>query len=133
MEVYQIIFEILLYLSEGVILFYYAHGMFEQKYSTAVSLPCIFLGYAILFTVYQFDNAVLNSFAILAVNALLFILLYNCNFNTACFHSVLLLCIMGACEWILIFIISTILHQGFNAYQSNFNIHILNVVSSKLV
>lgn len=133
MEVYQIIFEILLYLSEGLIIFYYARGMFEQKYSTAVSLPCIFLGYAILFTVYQFDNAALNSCAILAVNALLFILLYNCNIKTACFHSVLLLCIMGTCEWILIFIISTILHQGFNSYHSNFNIHILNVVSSKLV
>ncbi len=133
MEVYQTIFEVLLYLCEGLIIFYYARRMFTQKYRTALSLPCVFLGYAVLFTIYQFDNAVLNSCMILAVNTLLFILLYNCNIKTAFFHSMLLLCIMVACEWILIFIISTVLHQGFNAYRSDLNIHILNIVSSKLV
>ena len=33
MEAYQIIFNILLYFSEGLILFYYADSFFERKYS----------------------------------------------------------------------------------------------------
>lgn len=133
MAVYQIIFEILLYITEGWIVFYYARGMFEQKHKTAISLPCILCGYAILFFVYQFDDAFLNSCAILIINTLIFISLYNCNLKTAFFHSVLLLCVMVACEWILIFTISTILHEDFNAYQGDFHIHVLNVVFSKLV
>lgn len=132
MAVYQTIFEILLYISEGWIVFYYARGMFKQKHKTVISLPCILFGYAILFFIYQFDNALLNTCAIFIINTLIFVLLYNCNLKTAFFHSVLLLCMMGACEWILIFTISTILHEDFNAYQGDFYIHVLNVVFSKL-
>ena len=133
MAAYQTIFEILLYVSEGLIIFYYAHRMFEQKYSNIKSMAFIALGYTILFLVYKFDIALLNICFIALINTLIFILLYNCNFKTAFFHSIMLICIMGACEWILIFIISTILHEDFNAYQNDFTIHVFNIITSKTI
>lgn len=131
MVVYQTIFELLLYFSEGLIVFYYARCMFKQKYSDAKSLAVITLGHVILFMVYKLDIALLNMCFIALFNILIFMFLYNCNFKTAFFHSAILVCIMGACEWFLIFIISTILHENFNAYQDNFTIHVLNIITSK--
>lgn len=133
MEVYQTIFEAFLYLFEGLIIFYYARNMFEQKFRTSVSITFLFLGYLVLFFVYKLDLTTLNMFAILVVNVLIFSFLYNCNFKTVLFHSFLLLCIMVACEWFSIFTISAILHKDFNAYQDNFSIHVMNIISSKLL
>lgn len=133
MIVYQTIFEIILYMTEGLIIFYYAHSLFEQKYGNLISVSGIFSCYFILYLIYQLDSAYLNVIAILILDTLIFMLLYGCNFKTAIFHSILLAVIMVACEWILIFIISSVLKQDFNAYQNNYNIHILNIISSKLV
>lgn len=133
MVVYKTLFEIILYFTEGLIIFYYAHSLFEQKYNNALSLCGIFSGYLILYGVYLLDNALLNVAVILLIDTLIFTILYNCNIKTALFHSILLVVIMVACEWILIFIISYILKQDFNAYQNNYNIHFLNIISSKFV
>lgn len=133
MAVYKILFEILLYFTEGLIIFYYARALFEQKYNNLISLLGIFSGYIILYGVYLFDNALLNAAAILLVNILIFTILYNCNLKTAVFHSLLLIVLMVACEWMLIFIVSYLLKQNFNAYQNNYSIHVLNIISSKLV
>lgn len=133
MEIYQIIFEIFLYLSEGIIIFYYSRSMFEQKYATWIVLAWICTGYLTLFAVYKLDSAYLNVMAILIIDILIFVFMFNCNIKIAVFHAILLIVIMAACEWILIFIISVILKQDFNAYQNNYYIHIINIVSSKLV
>lgn len=133
MVVYKTLFEIILYFTEGLIIFYYARSLFEQKYNNILSLCGVFSGYLILYSVYLLDSALLNVIAILLIDTLIFTFLYNCNLKTAFFHSILLVVIMVACEWILIFIISYILKQDFNAYQDNYNIHFLNIISSKLV
>lgn len=133
MAVYQMIFEIVLYLTEGLIIFYYARSLFEQKYSNIVSLLLIFAAYLALYFIYKLDRAYLNVIAILIFNILIFIFLYQCDFKTAIFHSVLLVVIMGACEWIVIYIVSGLLERDFNAYQNNYNIHVINVIVSKLV
>ncbi|MCM1114684.1 MAG: GHKL domain-containing protein [Clostridium sp.] len=133
MVVYKTLFEIILYFTEGLIVFYYARSLFEQKYNNILSLCGVFSGYLILYSVYLLDSALLNVIAILLIDTLIFTFLYKCNLKTAFFHSILLVVIMVACEWILIFIISYILKQDFNAYQDNYNIHFLNIISSKLV
>lgn len=133
MVIYKTLFEIILYFTEGLIIFYYARSLFEQKYNNVISLLDIFSSYLVLYGVYLLDNALLNVVAIILLDTLIFTFLYNCNFKTAFFHSILLVVIMVACEWILIFIISYILKQDFNSYQDNYNIHILNIISSKLV
>lgn len=131
MEVYQTIFELFLYFSEGLMIFYYARCMFGQKYSNAKTLAAITLDYAVLFLIYKFDIALLNVCFLLLISILIFIFLFDCNFKTAFFHAAMLLLIMAATEWISIFTISTILEQDFNAYQNNFNIHALNIIFSK--
>ena len=132
METFRFIFDIFLYISEALIVYYYAHTIFEQKFKNSVSLILILLFHAFLFVFYQFDITILNFVLLLVTYLLIFITLYKCNFFTAFLNSILLLAIMLACEWFIIFITSIFLKDDFNAYQNNQFVEIFDIILSKL-
>lgn len=132
MEAYQTVFNIALYFSEALILFYYANSFFKQRYNKKLTILGIITGHIILFGIYYLQSTVVNLIAILVIYCLIFSLLYECKFLTAVFNTILLLVIMVSSEWIIIFITSLILNKDFYAYQDSAALQIFDITLSKL-
>lgn len=132
MAVYQTIFNIILYFTEGLIIFYYANSFFKQKYSMKTTIIGISLSHLILFIIYYANNTILNFIALFVIYCLIFSLLYECRFFTSLFNTILLLAIMVACEWCIIFVTSLFLNKDFYAYQESISLQMFNITLSKL-
>ena len=132
MEAYQIIFNILLYFSEGLILFYYADSFFERKYSALKTVLCVSAFHIALFGIYYLDNTILNLAALFAAYCLVFSLLYKCKILSSIFNSTLLLAVMWICEWAVLFITTLFNDKDFNAYQYSPAVRIFDTTLSKL-
>ncbi len=132
MAVYQTIFNIVLYFTEGLIIFYYANSFFNRKFSTLKTIVGISLSHMLLFGIYYANNTILNFIALFIIYCLIFLLLYDCRFFTAVFNTVLLLVIMVACEWCVIFITSLFLNKDFYAYQESLPLQMFDITLSKL-
>lgn len=132
MAVYQTIFNIILYFSEGLIIFYYANSFFKRKYSTKITIIGISLSHMLLFGIYYANNTILNFIALFTIYCLIFSLLYECRFFTALFNTILLLVIMVTCEWCVIFVTSLFLNKDFYAYQESIPLQMFDITLSKL-
>lgn len=132
MAVYQIIFNIVLYFSEGLIVYYYANSFFQHKYSTPRTIIGIMIPHAVLLCIYYANNTILNFVALFIAYCLIFFLLYKCSFFTALFNTIVLLCIMGASEWCIIFLTSLFLKKDFYAYQESAPLQMFDITLSKL-
>ena len=132
MAVYQIIFNIVLYFSEGLIVYYYANSFFQHKYSTPRTIIGIMIPHAVLLCIYYANNTILNFVALFIAYCLIFFLLYKCGFFTALFNTIVLLCIMGASEWCIIFLTSLFLKKDFYAYQESAPLQMFDITLSKL-
>lgn len=132
MAVYQTIFNIILYFTEGLIIFYYANSFFKRKYSTKITIIGISFSHLVLFGIYYANNAILNFAALLVIYCLILSLLYECRFFTALFNTILLLVIMLACEWCVLFVTSLLLNKNFYAYQESIPLQMFDITLSKL-
>lgn len=132
MAVYQTIFNIILYFTEGLIIFYYANSFFERKYSTKITIVGISLSHMLLFGIYYANNTILNFITLFVLYCLIFSLLYECRFFTALFNTILLLAVMVACEWCVIFTTSLFLNKNFYAYQESIPLQMFDITLSKL-
>lgn len=132
MAVYQTIFNIILYFTEGLIIFYYANSFFKRKYSTKITIIGISFSHMLLFGIYYANNTILNFIALFTIYCLIFSLLYECRFFTALFNTILLLVIMLACEWCVIFVTSLFLNKDFYAYQESIPLQMFDITLSKL-
>lgn len=132
MAVYQTIFNIVLYFSEGLIIFYYANSFFKRKYNTKITIIGISLLHLLLLGLYYANNTILNFVALFVIYCLILSLLYECRFFTALFNTILLLVIMLACEWCVIFITSIFLNKDFYAYQESIPLQMFDITLSKL-
>lgn len=132
MAVYQTIFNIILYFTEGLIIFYYANSFFKRKYNTKITIIGISFSHLVLFGIYYANNAILNFSALLVIYCLIFSLLYECRFFTALFNTILLLVIMVACEWCVLFVTSLLLNKDFYAYQESIPLQMFDITLSKL-
>lgn len=132
MAVYQTIFNLFLYFTEGLIIFFYANSFFKQKYNSKITIIGILFLHFILFAIYYADNAILNLVSLLVIYCLIFSLLYEVRFLTALFNAVLLLVIMATCEWCVIFVTSLFLNKDFYAYQESIPIQMFDITLSKL-
>lgn len=132
MAVYQTIFNIILYFTEGLIIFYYANSFFKRKYSTKITIIGISLSHLMLFGVYYANNTILNFIALFTIYCLIFSLLYECRFFIALFNTILLLAVMVACEWCVIFVTSLFLNKDFYAYQESIPLQMFDITLSKL-
>lgn len=132
MAVYQIIFNIVLYFSEGLIVYYYANSFFQHKYSTTRTIISVMISHAVLLGIYYANNTILNFVALFIIYCLIFFLLYKCGFFTALFNTIVLLCIMVASEWCIIFLTSLFLKKDFYAYQESAPLQMFDITLSKL-
>lgn len=132
MAVYQTIFNIILYFTEGLIIFYYANSFFKRKYSTKITIIGISLSHLVLFGIYYANNTILNFVALFVIYCLILSLLYECRFFTALFNTILLLVIMLTCEWCVIFVTSLFLNKDFYAYQESIPLQMFDITLSKL-
>lgn len=132
MAVYQIIFNILLYFSEGLILFYYANSFFERKYSALKTAVCISVSHIALLGIYYINSTMLNLLALFVIYCLIFSLLYECKLLSSVFNTTLLLAIMWICEWAVLFITSLFTDKDFYAYQESIPLQMFDITLSKL-
>lgn len=132
MVVYKTLFEIILYFTEGLIVFYYANSFFKRKYSMLKTIVVISLSHLLLFGIYYANNTILNFVSLFIVYCLIFSLLYECRFFTSLFNTILLLVIMLACEWCIIFLTSLFLDKDFYAYQESIPLQMFDITLSKL-
>lgn len=132
MAVYQTIFNIILYFTEGLIIFYYADSFFKRRYSTVKTIIGITLSHMLLFGIYYANNTILNFITLFVIYCLIFSLLYECRFFTALFNTILLLVIMVSCEWCVIFVTSLFLKKDFYAYQESIPLQMFDITLSKL-
>lgn len=132
MAAYQIVFNVFLYFTEGLIIFYYANSFLKHKYNTKITIIGISLSHLLLFGIYYANNTILNFIALFVIYCLIFSLLYECRFFTALFNSALLLAIMGTSEWCVIFITSLFLKKDFYAYQESIPLQMFDIALSKL-
>lgn len=132
MAVYQIIFNILLYFSEGLILFYYANSFFERKYSVLKTAVCVSVSHIALLGMYYINSTILNLFALFIIYCLVFSLLYECKLLSSVFNATLLLAIMWICEWAVLFITSLFTDKDFYAYQESVPLQMFDITLSKL-
>lgn len=132
MAVYQTIFNLFLYFTEGLIIFFYANSFFKQKYNSKITIIGILFLHFILFAIYYADNAILNLVSLLVIYCLIFSLLYEVRFLTALFNAVLLLVIMATCEWCVLFLTSLLLNKNFYAFQDSLPLQMFDITISKL-
>ncbi|WP_308619793.1 GHKL domain-containing protein [uncultured Eubacterium sp.] len=132
MAVYQTIFNIILYFSEGLIIFYYANSFFKRKYNTKITIIGISLLHLLLLGFYYANNTILNFIALFVIYCLILSLLYECRFFTALFNAVLLLVIMATCEWCVLFLTSLLLNKNFYAFQDSLPLQMFDITISKL-
>lgn len=132
MAVYQTIFNLFLYFTEGLIIFFYANSFFKQKNNSKITIIGISFLHFILFAIYYADNAILNLVSLLVIYCLIFSLLYEVRFLTALFNAVLLLVIMATCEWCVLFLTSLLLNKNFYAFQDSLPLQMFDITISKL-
>lgn len=133
MIVYQVIFNFILYISEGLMIYYYANTFFKKKYSTVISLLGVLGSHMVLMVIYYSNNALLNFISLLIVYCLTFTILYNAHFLSAFFNSILLLTMMIASEWVVLFLTSLFVEKGFDSYQESMILQFFDVALSKLI
>lgn len=131
--IYQLVFELLIYIFEALIFFYYTKSFFELKRRFIPTVFICIAGYVVAFGIYKLGFSSLNAMSLLLINITLLSLLFECNFKEALFHSFTLIILMATTEWIFISFISMALNQDFNSYQSNSNVLILNMIASKFL
>lgn len=130
---YQRIFELLVFLSEGAMFFYYAQSLFEQKRRNTITIGVILFGYITLMGIYFFANGLINTGCMLVVNIILLLILFHCNFKNAVFHSSALVLAMLITEFISALITSMIMNAEFNIYSKDTTVYILNLLFSKML
>lgn len=130
---YQRIFELLVFLSEGVMFFYYVQSLFEQKKNNCKAISVSILGYIVLMGIYLFASGFINTVCMLIINVFLFKILFHCNFKNAIFHSSALVLAMLITEFMSALITSMVLKADFDVYSKDTTLYILNLIFSKML
>ena len=130
---YQRIFELLVFLSEGVMFFYYVQSLFEQKKNNCKAISVSILGYIVLMGFYLFASGFINTVCMLIINVFLFKILFHCNFKNAIFHSSALVLAMLITEFMSALITSMVLKADFDVYSKDTTLYILNLIFSKML
>ena len=131
--VYQRIFEGLLFISEGLVFYYYANSLFTVKIKKFFSMMETIIAYLFLFFVYLYGNGAVNTFVMLIINFLLFRFLFKCNVKNAIFHSSVLVFLMLTTELLSVALTTMLFNVDFSVYATDTTLYILNVVISKMI
>lgn len=130
---YQRIFELLIFIFEGIIFYYYSQSLFEQKKNSDKTICVTISAYLILLIIYLFATGFINTICMLIANAILLKILFQCNLKSAVFHSSGLVLTMLLTEFISVLITSMILNAEFTVYSEDPTLYILNLIFSKML
>ncbi len=130
--VYENFFEIIIYIVEAFILYYYANSFFEKKGNSVFTIGLCALTYVALFVIYQFGNSLVNAIFLIIANIFIFVFLFRAKLTTAIFNSILLTLIMVSTEVVVIAFTSYILKIDFNDFENNMAVYIIEMSLNKL-
>ena len=130
---YQRIFEIFLFIAEGMIFYHYANSLFSPKRKNGLTLFAAIFSYTLLFAVYLLGSGILNTLMMLVINVILFKILFDCNLKTSFFHSGVLVFFMLSTELVSVALTTMVCKVDFSIYNEDETIFILNTVISKMI
>lgn len=130
---YQRIFEFLVFLAEGFIVFYYGQSLFERKRKNPTIVLLVVVLYISFFFVYLNVTGIINTIYILAINFVFLYFSFNCKIKNAVFHSIMLSVIMIITEFITALFSSIVLNVDVNYYENNSTLFIVSLIFSKML
>ncbi len=122
----------LVYVAEGLIAWFYLDHLFLRKRKLWQHIVQFVLSYAVLFSLSQLDNAILNALCFTGVHWFLIGRNYCCGVKTALIHAALL-CFWVMVGEVLVSLILTLLGYAFSEYTHNNTIMIVFAIWSKLL
>lgn len=127
-----IIFYLLCFLIEAVILFQYASCLFSSKRSIKNTICVLGILYAVLFIVSLFNIKWLNMGLYLLVNFIFLVTQYRTKVHVAIFHSALIAAVMSMCE-LLVYNFIEHFTPHFFAQVEHFHNTIVFILFSKIL
>ncbi|MBQ9516952.1 MAG: GHKL domain-containing protein [Eubacterium sp.] len=106
------LFLVFTYVSEALIVFLYAKALYNEKLKNSYTLLITVGTYLLLMLIYKFiiNNEFVNMFIILSANFLLLYFLYHSSLKSVLFHSIVLLVLQLASEFLTAYIIALVLN-----------------------
>lgn len=98
MSMQQLLLAFLTYPAQGFMVYYYAKAFLQHRYSVALTLVNLTVGYIALYLLSRTGNTVWNLVAALAVNTVLLLLLYRDTLKSLLFHAVMLTAVQALSE-----------------------------------
>lgn len=132
MNTEKIVIDIFLYIFEAWVFRFYAGLVSTPRKKNSICISCITAGYAILLTVYEFNNLLATGFSIVLICTLLFSFLYSMNIKNSLFHSFILFGVMVASEVVTMSIVTLVADSGFDIKNINPYAYLIDVIISKL-
>lgn len=130
---YQRIFEFLVFLAEGFIVFYYGQSLFERKRKSIIIVLLSVGLYVSFFFVYLNATGLINTFYLLAINFVFLFFSFSCKVKNAIFHSLMLSFMMIITEFLAALFSSIVLNVDVNHYEKDSTLFILSLVFSKML
>lgn len=128
----KFIVDVIMYIFEGLLIFYYSNSIFELKRTRLVQILSVSAGITVLFFIYQFNITYLNAIFVFIIYSFLFYFLYNVSYKAAAFHTVIFMIVMFASE-MLVMAISSVIYKDFNAFENEIEPYLFVIVLSKMV
>ena len=106
------LFLVFTYVSEALIVFLYAKALYNEKLKNSYTLLTTVGTYLLLMLIYKFiiNNEFVNMFIILSANFLLLYFLYHSSLKSVLFHSIVLLVLQLASEFLTAYITALVLN-----------------------
>lgn len=130
---YKTIFQIIMFIAEGFMIFYYGQSLFKTKKKSITIAVCTSILYLSFLLVHLNATGLINTFYLLLINFLLLYFLFDCKLKNAVFHSFVLSFLMIITEFVSISVTSMLFGVDFNAYTNDANMYILNSAFSKMI
>ena len=130
---YKTIFQIIMFVAEGFMIFYYGQSLFETKKKSITIALWTSILYLSFLVVHLNATGLINTVYLLLINFLLLYLLFDCKLKNAIFHSFILSFLMIITEFISVSVTSMFFNVDFNTYTNDANMYILNTAFSKMI
>lgn len=98
----NLLFYLIIYITEGLILWIYGSKLFETKYRKSITIPIILFSHCLIAPFALLQNSWLNSFLFLLINVLLLYFLFQASILHVFFHSIGISFFVGLSELIVL-------------------------------
>lgn len=128
----KIICDIFMYIFEGLLLYNYSDSLFESFKTKRIKIFAVTIVSIILFFVYQFGNALVNTLFMFILYMLLFNIIFATKISTSLFHTILFISVMTISE-IAVINLCSVIFNDFDAMSTDINAYIFVITTSKII